>query len=100
MEILNERLRTSVAQLDPSGDLDRGVARLLLEKKRRDLTKYEFMRQHFTKKYGIDFQFFKKQVTGKDIEYEKEQDFFDWDMATTAIEDLREEIAYLEGLIK
>ena len=100
MEIVNERLRSSVAQLDLSGDLNRAVARLLLEKKRRDLTKYELMRQHFTNKYGVDFQSFKKQVAGKDIEYEKEQNLFDWDMATTAIEDLREEIAYLEGLIK
>jgi len=100
MEILNDRLKTSVAQLDPSGDLDRAVARLLLEKKRRDLIKYVLMCQYFSKKYRMDFSSFKKQVVGKDVEYEKEQDFFDWDMAITAIEDLREEIAYLEGLIK
>ncbi len=28
--------------------------------------------------------------------FEVEQDFFDWDMATTGMEDMREEIARLE----
>jgi len=100
VEILDERLKNSVAQLDPSGNLDRAIARLLLEKKRRDLAKYELMCRRFRQKYNADFQSFKNQVVEKDVTYEKEQDFFDWDMALTAIEDLKAEIPHWESFLK
>ncbi|MCL0065603.1 hypothetical protein M1N79_01775 [Dehalococcoidia bacterium] len=47
-----------------------------------------------------DFQSLKNQVVGKDVTCEKEQDFFDWDMAITAIEDLRSEIPHWESFLK
>ena len=37
---LDERLVTGVTQLDPSGDINKGIANLLLIKERRDLIKY------------------------------------------------------------
>lgn len=100
METLDERLKKSVAQLDLSGNLDRAIAGLFLDKKRRDLAKYELLCRRFHQKYNADFQSLKNQVVEKDVTYEKEQDFFDWDMAITAIEDLRSEIPHWESFLK
>ncbi|MEK9148784.1 MAG: hypothetical protein AAB267_01915 [Candidatus Desantisbacteria bacterium] len=96
---VDERLVTGVAQLDPSGDLNKGIAKLLLIKERRDLTKYELMCRNFKRKYECDFAIFKKRATEKELGHKEEQDFFDWDMAITGIVDIKEKIDSLEGLM-
>lgn len=100
MEILNDKLKNAIAQLDPSGNFDRAIVKLFLEKKRRDLAKYKLMCRRFSQKYNTNFQSFKSQIVEKDVTYEKEQDFFDWDMAITAIEDLNSEISDLESVLR
>lgn len=94
---LDERLVTNIAQLDPSGDFNKGIANLLLIKERRDLMKYELMCRNFKKKYECDFASFKKKVIKDKFGYKEEQDFFDWDMAITGIADIKEKINSLEG---
>ncbi len=96
---LDERLVTDVTQLDLSGDINKGIANLLLIKERRDLIKYELMCKNFKKKYECDLTSFKKKVTEEKLGYKEEQDFFDWDMAITGIIDIKEKINSLEGLM-
>jgi len=97
---LDERLTAGVAQLDPSGDINKGIARLLLFKERRNLTKYELMRRNFERKYECNFVIFKEKAAEGKLNYKEEQDFFDWDMAITGTSDIKEKIDCLEELIK
>ena len=46
------------------------------------------MCRNFKKKYECDFTSFKKKVVEDKLDYEEEQDFFDWDMAITGIVDI------------
>lgn len=57
------------------------------------------MCRNFKKKYECDFTSFKKKVVEDKLDYEEEQDFFDWDMAITGIIDIKEKINSLEGLM-
>lgn len=99
--VLNEQLIDRVIQLDPSGNINRAVASLLLMKNRRDLVKYELMCKNFQQKYRTNFSIFKEEISQKaETDYQKEQDFFDWDMAITTIDELKEEINYLQRFVE
>jgi hypothetical protein len=97
---LDKGLTDRITQLDASGDINTAVAKLLLMKNQRELTKYELICKNFEKKYKTDFVNFKSKINRDEIDYHTEQDFFDWDMAITAIEDIKKEIEYLKGIIK
>ncbi len=45
----------------------------------------------FEAKYGTDVQSFRQQVLSTEPAFEAEQDYFDWEMAMTGIEDMQEE---------
>ncbi|MCK4760678.1 MAG: hypothetical protein KAW12_00665 [Candidatus Aminicenantes bacterium] len=53
--------------------------------------------KHFESKYKSDFMQFETSQKGKDMAYELEKNYFDWDMAVTAVEDLEEELRLLES---
>ncbi|GJQ23450.1 MAG: hypothetical protein HBSAPP01_12400 [Candidatus Brocadia sapporoensis] len=52
---------------------------------------YIFMIKNFEKKYRVTFEEFEKQYKSK-MSNEVEKDYFDWDMAKTALEDIEEEL--------
>ncbi|HQU32330.1 MAG: hypothetical protein HRU72_06540 [Planctomycetia bacterium] len=52
---------------------------------------YIFMIRNFEKKYRVTFEEFEKQYKSK-MSNEVEKDYFDWDMAKTALEDIEEEL--------
>ena len=54
------------------------------------------MIKYFERKYNIDFETFEKNRVTKEMPYEIERDYFEWDMAITLIEDLKEELSQLE----
>jgi len=63
------------------------VRRELIRKK----NKYLFMMRNFEKKYSLTFEEFEKKYKTK-MNSEVEKDYFDWDMAKTALEDTEEEL--------
>ena len=48
--------------------------------------------------YGQDFDSFRQQVLTSDPDEKIEQDYFDWEMATTGSSDMQDEIERLSGL--
>jgi len=56
------------------------------------------MIKNFEKKYGMSFAEFSDSDLMKEPGFEVEQDFFDWDMAVTGLEDMHQEIQLLEAL--
>jgi hypothetical protein len=92
-------LESSLERLEPTGDYNQSLARVLLAHARRDLAKYDLMIRNFEKKYDMSFTEFLNSDLMKEPAFEVEQDFFDWDMAVTGLGDMRQEIQLLEALI-
>jgi hypothetical protein len=63
----------------------------------RRMKKYKIMLKHFEQKYNLDFDAFETSHKNTDMKAEIEKDYFDWDMAVTAIEDLEDELRSLES---
>lgn len=63
----------------------------------RKVKKYKIMLKHFEEKYRLNFNAFEASHKNKDMDFEMEKDYFDWDLAVTAIEDLEEELKLLES---
>ena len=91
-------LESSLQRLEPTGDYNQSLAKVLLAHARRNLAKYGLMIKNFEKKYGMSFAAFSDSDLMKEPAFEVEQDFFDWDMAATGLEDMRQEIQLLEAL--
>jgi hypothetical protein len=90
-------LENSVRRLFPNVAREQAIAELLLERAQRHLIKYQAAARHFEAKYGQDFQSFRAKVLGSDVDEETEQDYFDWELAVTGGEDMRDEIRANRG---
>ena len=91
-------LESSLERLEPTGDYNQSLTKVLLAHARRNLAKYDLMIKNFEKKYGMSFAEFLDSDQMKEPAFEVEQDFFDWDKAVTGLEDMRQEIQLLEVL--
>lgn len=96
--IENTALRSSVDRLMPDRTPEEALAILLLDEARRSLMKYRTMGRRFQEKYQTTFAEFRQKVVGADTSFEEEQDYFDWELAVTGIEEMEEEIRNLEAL--
>jgi hypothetical protein len=96
--IENTALRSSVDRLMPDRTPEEALAILLLDEARRSLMKYRTMDRRFQEKYQTTFAEFRQKVVGADTSFEEEQDYFDWELAVTGIEEMEEEIRNLEAL--
>ena len=92
-------LESSVRRLFPNIDREQAFAELLLERAQKNLIKYQAALRHFEGKYGQDFESYREKVIGSDPDEESEQDYFDWEMAVTGSEDMRDEIERLNQLL-
>jgi translation initiation factor 2 alpha subunit (eIF-2alpha) len=98
MGIDSATLELSAQRLFPNQDLDQVLVELLLERAQKNLVKYRTMARQFKAKYGQDFETFRQTVLDSEPTFEVEQDYFDWEMATTGIVDMQEEIEQLQHL--
>lgn len=55
-----------------------------------------FVANNLEKKYNLKFADFEKANRDKKMDYEKERDYLEWDMAITVLEDIKEEIKNIE----
>ena len=94
----NVILETSARRLFPDLSLDQVFAELLLERARRNLIKYQTLARRFEAKYSRTFGAFCAQVLNGEPSMEIEQDYFDWELAVTGIEDMEQEIKRLSAL--
>ena len=81
----------------PDHTPEEALAALLLNEARRNLMKYRAMDRRFQQKYETTFAEFRQKVVGADTSFEEEQDYFDWELAVTDIEEMEEEIHNSEG---
>ena len=91
-------LEASARRLFPDLSLDQVLAELLLERAQRNLIKYQTMARQFEVKYGQPFESFRQMVLDSEPAFEVEQDYFDWELAVTGIQDMEREIQRLKAL--
>jgi len=91
-------LETSARRLFPNQSLEEVLIELLLERAQKNLLKYQVMARQFATKYEQDFEVFRKRVLNSDPDFEVEQDYYDWEMAVTGMEDMKQEIERLRKL--
>ncbi|MCB8936005.1 MAG: hypothetical protein KIS95_04330 [Anaerolineae bacterium] len=89
----------SVKRLFPRLSKDEALASLLLERAQRNLIKYQSQARLYENKYGQPFSEFRRMIVESEAGAEKEQDYFDWELAVTGVEDMRLEIDCLSGVL-
>ena len=92
-------LQDSAQRLFPDLGLDQVLAQLLLESAQKNLIKYRTAVRDFEAKYGVDFPTFRQQILAGQPAFEVEQDYFDWELAVTAVGDMEDEIKRLRRLV-
>jgi hypothetical protein len=91
-------LETSAKRLFPNRKPEQAMAELLLEKAQKNLIKYQSMARQFREKYAVSFDVFRKKMLAAKLDSKSEQDYFDWELAVTAIADMQAEIKKLKSL--
>ncbi len=92
-------LQQSLERLMPSRSFEESLTKLLLVQARRNLLKYQMMDRRFQRKYRKTFEQFRAERLGSPMSFEVEQDYFDWELAVTGIDEIKDEIERLEALL-
>ena len=87
-----------LSRLEPEADCNRSLGKLLIKKVRNDLIKYRLIDQRFQKEYGMDFSTFRVSDWMKKPSSQVEQEYFDWEMAVTMIDELEEMLKALQRI--
>lgn len=91
-------LRRSVQRIMPAPSFEESLVMLLASQARRNLLRYQAMNNHFREKHQTTFEQFRSEKLGTEMSSEVEQDYFDWELAITGIEEMREELNQLETI--
>lgn len=91
-DVLSPEIAMKVEHFFPGKKLDHVVMDLLLERAQRQLIAFRRMAQRFETKYAESFDSFRARILASAPDETLEQDYFDWEMAVTAAEDLGVEI--------
>ncbi|RMF35064.1 MAG: hypothetical protein D6759_05125 [Chloroflexi bacterium] len=95
-EVLDRaHLEAMLVRLVPGQTPEKALARLLLEEAQRRLIRYRKMDRDFRQKYQVPFETFRERMLEMALSFEEEQDYFDWEMAVTGIEEMLKAIEEL-----
>lgn len=98
---IDPRIKEIASHLEPAPDINITLSRLLAKELDRELAIYEQMDAQFQKQYGMPFEeFYTSFISNSQASGTVEQDYFDWEMAITAIKELREKLGKIEPLMK
>lgn len=89
---LPEKIKNEIISITRKDNVVDGIKDLVSHELIRKKNKYLFMIKQFEKKYGMEFNEFEEKNKGVKMDYETEKDYYDWDMAVTALEDTDIEI--------
>jgi hypothetical protein len=86
----------SARRLFPDLSLEQIMAELLLERAQKNLIKYQTALRQFEAKYPRGFTRLREAVTQAQANAEQEQDYFDWELAVSAADDMTDEVNRLK----
>jgi len=93
---INENVKDILMKHSHKDTLEESLNEILRNEIQRKIKKHILMIKHFERKHDMDFETFENNRVTKEMPYEIERDYFEWDMAITLIEDLKEELSQLE----
>ena len=99
IQTLNPTVQEIITFLESTPDVNSALARLLEKQLDRELTIYEQMDASYQKQYGMSFDEFYRSPLMQQPSFNVEQDYFDWEMATTLIKVLRAHLAKVKRFI-
>ncbi len=85
--VLSEKVQKELVNITKKRDIVDAIKELINRELKRKKNKYIFMVKNFEKKYNMKFESFEKVYKDREMNYEIEKDYFDWDMAVTVLED-------------
>lgn len=94
---LNPELESSARRMFPNLSIEQAFRKLLLERALKNLIRYQTIAKQFEARYGEDFDTFRQQMINSEPSGEKEQNYFDWELAVTGITDMEAEIKQLQA---
>ncbi len=97
---LSANIESSARRLFPNLTPEKALVELLLERAQKNLIRYQAMARQFETKYGQDFESFRQKALSREPDSLSEQDYFDWELAVTGMDDMKEEIKRLKALSK
>jgi len=92
---INRDLLEAIGKVEPAGSPGESLRRIVVERLRSEIRKYNFMQQKFEQKYQMDLAAFRTSEFMREASWEVEQDYFDWELAVTRSAELREELEKL-----
>jgi hypothetical protein len=92
---INENVKNILMKHSHKNTLEESINEILKNEIQRKIKKHMLMIKHFERKYNMVFDTFEENRATKEMPYEIEKDYFEWDMAITLIEDLKEELVQL-----
>lgn len=93
---INENIKDILLKHTQKQTPEESLNEILKNEINRKIKKYLLMVRHFERKYNTDFDRFEAMNKDTRMDYETEKDYFDWDMAVTALEDLHTELTQLQ----
>ena len=94
---LTPELESSARRMFPNLSIEQAFRKLLLERAQKNLIRYQTIAKQFEARYGEDFDTFRQQIINSEPSGEKEQNYFDWELAVTGITDMEAEIKRLQA---
>ena len=94
MTITPPKVLDALAVLEPEGDTDAKVAKVVEEALVRRLHHFQYVDRHLQRKYGMTFAQFRdtRVVEQKRYAFETESDFWEWELAQGGIRTMERQL--------
>ena len=96
---IDKRLQETIEHLEPADDINLSLGRLLKHQIEHNLAIYEQMDLNFSSHYGMPFNEFASSDLMTEPSFSVEQDYFDWELATTMVKKLRKDLAKVYSIV-
>jgi len=96
-DVISKKVSAIIDKIEPGYSIDEKVLRLTEKEIKRRINKHRITIRNFEKKYNMTFDEFQKKDLVNELghSWDVEQDFFDWEMATTELEEFNRMLAEL-----
>ena len=100
MQAIADRMVKLIDHLEPEGDLDSKLERLMESELQRRLARYELVDKQLARKYGRTFDDFRNErvIEQQGYSFEVESDSWDWEMARDGIATVQGMLSDLKGM--
>lgn len=93
MEI-SSAVEHGIKRIYPDITLEESLKKIVKSEIKRKRLSFELLDTQYRKKYKMDFEdFFKNVIKDKTPSFDEEDDYFNWEMVTSGMKELKEELS-------